>query len=53
METDRREDDFFEVYTKDLTGEDVQRLLSRATPATRTGSSPATSTKRHSQGCRR
>ena len=29
MGTDRREDDFFEVYTKDLTGEDVQRLFTR------------------------
>ncbi|MYN66031.1 MAG: PP2C family protein-serine/threonine phosphatase [Acidobacteria bacterium] len=29
MDTDRREDDFFEVYTKDLTGEDVQRLFTR------------------------
>ena len=29
METDRHGDDFFEVYTKDLTGEDVQRLFTR------------------------
>ena len=29
MGTDRREDDFFDVYTKDLTGEDVQRLFTR------------------------
>ncbi len=30
--TDRRDDDFFEVYTKDLTGEDVQRLFTRDAP---------------------
>ena len=32
MDTDRRGDDFFEVYTKDLTGEDVQRLFTRDAP---------------------
>ncbi len=29
MATDRREDDFFETYTRGLTGEDVQRLFTR------------------------
>ena len=29
MAADRREDDFFEAYTKGLTGEDVQRLFTR------------------------
>ena len=29
MDTGRREDDFFEVYTKDLTGEYFQRLFTR------------------------
>ena len=29
MAADRREDDFFDLYTKDLTGEDVQRLFTR------------------------
>ena len=29
MASDRRENDFFEVYTKGLTGEDVQRLFTR------------------------
>ena len=32
MATDRRDEDFFEVYTKDLTGEDVQRLFTRDAP---------------------
>lgn len=32
MAADRRDDDFFEVYTKDLTGEDVQRLFTRDAP---------------------
>ena len=32
MAADRREDDFFEAYTKDLTGEDVQRLFTRDAP---------------------
>ena len=32
MATERREDDFFEAYTKDLTGEDVQRLFTRDAP---------------------
>ena len=29
MATDRREDDFFETYTRGLTGEDIQRLFTR------------------------
>ena len=32
MAAERRDDDFFEVYTKDLTGEDVQRLFTRDAP---------------------
>ncbi len=32
MADDRRENDFFEVYTRDLTGEDVQRLFTRDAP---------------------
>ena len=32
MATERGGDDFFEVYTKDLTGEDVQRLFTRDAP---------------------
>ncbi len=32
MAVDRREDDFFEAYTRDLTGEDVQRLFTRDAP---------------------
>jgi serine phosphatase RsbU (regulator of sigma subunit) len=32
MGTDRRDDDFFEIYTKGLTGEDVQRLFTRDAP---------------------
>ena len=32
MADERRRDDFFEAYTKDLTGEDVQRLFTRDAP---------------------
>ena len=32
MAAEGRDDDFFEVYTKDLTGEDVQRLFTRDAP---------------------